>query len=258
MVALLRHDSPSVQQLVWTLLQSAVAAASEQDSSSSSGPVAGPGRGLSPVMHLLLLPDVLQCLVVEQLSSAASKPAACALLMGMLRCGSSSGGGGSGSCIARQLLPWRPWISSCAGDTPGDALNNTLTALLEQGSGPTATQGLADSCQPGQGLGQEPGQSGFWSKGGVSVLQDLFSVDGGVRRAAGRALLQLLTAGADLGPEEMEGITGMSVASLQYCFGVFCPAANQSCVAFESRSDIQRGCLDIRWDSATEACVDQL
>lgn len=182
MVALLRHHSPTVQQLVWQLLQSAVAAAAEPSSSSSS--VAATDR---PVLHLLLLPWVLECLVVEQLSSQDSKPAACTLLMALLQHG--------GSSVAQQLLPWRPWVSSCAGDTAGDALNEALAAFLAQGLGR----------QPGQGSGE----AGFWAGRLAVVLQDLFSSRGDVRRAAGRQLLLLMLKGSELPPEDsLEDVTG--------------------------------------------------
>lgn len=183
MVALLRHHSPTVQQLVWQLLQSAVAAAAVPPSTSSSSSVGAADR---PVLHLLLLPRVLECLVVEQLSSQDSKPAACTLLMALLQ-----HGGGS---VAQQLLPWRPWIGSCAGDTAGDALNEALAAFLAQGLGR----------QPGQGSGE----AGFWAGRLAVVLQDLFSSQVDVRRAAGRQLLLLMLDGSELPPEDLEDITG--------------------------------------------------
>lgn len=178
-VSLLRHHSPTVQQLVWQLLQSAVAAAAEHSSSRSSrSQPTAPG---SPAIQLLLMPKVLECLVVEQLSRPNSKAAACTLLMGLLQHG--------GSSIAQQLLPWRPWICSCAGDTAGDALNEALTAYLSQGP-------------------DQPDQEGFWGGQLAGVLQDLFSAHGEVRRLAGRQLLQLMTAGCDMTQEELEDYTG--------------------------------------------------
>jgi hypothetical protein len=183
MVALLRHQSLTVQQLVWQLLQSAVTAAAGP--SSSSGSV---GAAYRPVLHLLLLPRVLECLVVEQLSSQEAKPAACTLLMALLQHG--------GSSVAQQLLPWRPWVSSCAGDTAGDALDAALAAFLDQGLGR-------------QPRGQGSSEAGFWAGRLAVVLQDLFSSSSDVRRAAGRQLLLLMLDGAELPPEDLEDVTGV-------------------------------------------------
>jgi hypothetical protein len=182
-VSLLRHHSPSVQQLVWQLLQSAVPSAAAEHNQHAAQ---------SPALALLLLPGVLECLIVEQLSSSEAKPAACTLLMGLLQHG--------GSSIAQQLLPWRPWISSCTGDTAGDALDAALSEFLDQG--------LGQKPESEQAVGQEPDQQGFWAGGLAVVLQDLFSVSGEVRQRAGRQLLQVMTAGADMTAEELEEYTG--------------------------------------------------
>lgn len=181
MLALLRHHSPSVQQLVWQLLQAAVESS------------AGGAQQSCPTVDLLLLPDVLECLVVEQLSSSDAKPAACTLLVRLLRCW--------GSSVAQQLLPWRTWISSCGGDAAGDGLNAALAAFLDKGP-PGAQEGQGGAGQP------EGRLEGFWAGRLAAVLQDLFSASSGVRQAAGRQLLHLMTQGCDMEPEELEEYTG--------------------------------------------------
>jgi len=195
---LLRHQSSSVRQTAWQLLRSAVAAAQHDSSSSRDG-----GRQPPAVVQLLLLPQVLECLVVEQQGvagpEAAAAAAAAELLTGLLRCG--------GAAVAQRLLPWRPWITStAAGDANSSSssrLNAALASFLDQ-------QGLVQ----GSRGAAEPREQGFWTSRLAAVLQDLFSVDGGVRRAAGRGLLLLLTAGAEgeeqeqLGPEELQDFAG--------------------------------------------------
>jgi hypothetical protein len=167
----------------------------------------------SPAVTLLLLPCVLECLIVEQLSSSEAKPAACRLLMGLLQQGGSS---------AQQLLPWRPWISSCTGDTAGDALDAALSGILSQGLG-----------QSERALGQEQDQQGFWAGGMVVLLQDLFSVSGEVRRRAGRQLLQVMTAGADMNAEELEEYTG-EPSLLNDCYAQGCKRVSYPWLWYES------------------------
>lgn len=196
MLTLLRHHSPSVRQLVWQLLQSAVESLAAGRDLAPGGSSSPGDAEQSPVVRLLLLPEVLECLVVEQLNSADAKPAVCRLLLCMLRC--------QGSSVAPRLLTWRAWISSCAGDAAGDGLIAAVGLFLDN---PADKAGL-DQGWSESDLTEDHGQEGCWSGGVAAMLQDLFSTKSELRRDAGRQLLQVLVPGVPLGPNEICDLTG--------------------------------------------------
>jgi hypothetical protein len=196
MLTLLRHHSPSVRQLVWQLLQSAVESLAAGRDLAPGGSSSPGDAEQSPVVRLLLLPEVLECLVVEQLNSADAKPAVCRLLLCMLRCW--------GSSVAQRLLTWRAWISSCAGDAAGDGLTAALGSFL---ANPADNAGL-DQGWSESDLTEGHGQEDFWCGEIAAMLQDLFSTKKELRRDAGRQLLQVLVPGVPLGPHEICDLTG--------------------------------------------------
>ncbi|KAF8060057.1 hypothetical protein HT031_004996 [Scenedesmus sp. PABB004] len=173
LVRLLGHEQAQVPQALLALLGGAAAAG---------------GRQAEPVRALLLLPAVTEALVVQGLGSPALRPGASALLLSLLR--------GDGPPAAAALTPWRAWVASAlsggagAGDAPG--LAQALDAHCAAALTARAAEGL-----------DEFGGEAFWSGPAVPLLQDLFNAEPAARRAAGRALLDLLLGGdGPEGPDE--------------------------------------------------------
>uniref|UniRef100_A0A383WNT2 Rotatin N-terminal domain-containing protein n=1 Tax=Tetradesmus obliquus TaxID=3088 RepID=A0A383WNT2_TETOB len=156
------------QQVVLQLLASAAAAVQQ------------------PVVQLLMLPQVTEYLVVQGLAEQHTRPQSCSIMLSLLQ-------GVGLSAAAAWLVPWRCWISCCAGDESAPALAEALEGLTQQ-----------QLQQQQQFGGDEFGGPGFWQSPALCVLQDLFSVRADVRRAAGQQLLRLLLGGEEQPEEELD------------------------------------------------------
>jgi hypothetical protein len=188
------------QQVVSQLLMGAAAAAASEPPAAAAA-VQQLARH-PPVVHLLMLPQVTEHLVVHGLSDQQTRLQSCSILLSLLQQAGLS-------AAAAWLVPWRCWISCCAGDASAPALAEALEGLTQQ------------QLQEQQQLGlDEFGGPGFWQSPAVCVLQDLFSVRADVRRAAGRQLLRLLLGGEEQQEEELDEYEAFAgkPASERQCF----------------------------------------
>jgi hypothetical protein len=217
------------QQAVLQLLVSAAAAAPEALEAAQQ----------QPVVQLLMLPDVTEYLVVQGLADQQMRLQSSSILLSLLR-------GLGFSASAAWLVPWRCWISCCAGDQSAPALAEALEGLTQQQ--------LQEQQQQGQ---DEFGGPGFWQSPALCVLQDLFSVRADVRCAAGRQLLRLLLGDKEQHEDEVDEYEAFAGEhQMQLHLGcASCMKKDTPCRRHSAACKIQT-CMLLTQCSSQQACAD--